>query len=337
MFKSKTSAMFVVAALCGYLALMTPDWKSELQARSGAYSSGLDSADLTGEFFLYDAAAGQTNVWQIVDHSRDSVASSLYTNPAWSALGLGDFDADGTDDVFWFKTSTGEQTVWVMDAGVRESNNPLNAFGAAGYVFEGLGDFDGDGDADIFYRKDATGQTRIWQIDGSTVSREAQVYTPATALQVIAIGDVDSDGTDDIIWRKSDGTVQIWIMDANDRESTLYLPYMNLAYDLAGNGDYDGDGDVDLYWRNYSTGQNTVWLLGPTGRDSVVYNPALSTTIGYDLVNSVDTDGDGDDDVVWRKASTGQHRIFVMEDGDRFDTSFDMQAAATKFAHVAEQ
>ena len=38
MLKKLGAPSFLIAALCGYLALFTPDWKSELHAQAGVYN-----------------------------------------------------------------------------------------------------------------------------------------------------------------------------------------------------------------------------------------------------------------------------------------------------------
>lgn len=38
MLKKFGAPSFLIAALCGYLALFTPDWKSELHAQAGEYN-----------------------------------------------------------------------------------------------------------------------------------------------------------------------------------------------------------------------------------------------------------------------------------------------------------
>ena len=339
MFKSKNSAMFVVAALCGYLALMTPDWKTELQARSSAYSSGLDSADQAGELFFYDPAGGQTQVWQLVNNDQDSIVYTPNQNTAWSAYGIGDFNADGTDDIFWFKTSTGQQATWLMSGGNRSSVEFMKAFGAAGYTYKGIGDFDGDGDDDIFYKNESTGQTRIWQIDHTTVDRLQQDYTNATNQAFSGIGDISGDGIDDIFWRKAGGQLQVWLMAANAQDSVVYGYTYNEDFEIAAVGDFDADGLIDVYFRNYTTGQNTVWLMDSTatkGRKGVQYLPGMSTTNGFDIVGVVDADGDGDDDVLWRNPTSGQQRISEMQGGNVVNDLF-ITGAATKFVNIMEQ
>ena len=38
MLKKLGAPSFLIAALCGYLALFTPDWKSDLHAQAGEYN-----------------------------------------------------------------------------------------------------------------------------------------------------------------------------------------------------------------------------------------------------------------------------------------------------------
>ena len=42
MLKKLGAPSFLIAAVCGYLALFTPDWKSELHAQAGEYNLNAD-------------------------------------------------------------------------------------------------------------------------------------------------------------------------------------------------------------------------------------------------------------------------------------------------------
>lgn len=42
MLKKLGAPSFLIAAVCGYLVMMTPDWKSELHAQSGYYELNID-------------------------------------------------------------------------------------------------------------------------------------------------------------------------------------------------------------------------------------------------------------------------------------------------------
>ena len=76
-------------------------------------------------------------------------------------------------------------------------------------------------------------------------------------------------------------------------------------------GDFNGDGLPDIVLRNYSTGQNAVWLMNGTSLAGVVDLPALPNT-NYRFEGTGDFNGDGRTDIVLRNYSTGQNAVWLM-------------------------
>lgn len=44
-----------------------------------------------------------------------------------------------------------------------------------------------------------------------------------TAWKPVGTGDFNNDGKTDILWRRDDGSVSVWLMDGNNLVSGLYL------------------------------------------------------------------------------------------------------------------
>ena len=274
--------------------------------------------DLTSDLLWYNNSNGTSRNWLMLNNDQDSVVyNNLFANLNFSPLATGDMDADGDADIFWRNTTTGQNVVWLMQDGIRDSVIYMNSFSASGFLFSALADFDGDGDSDIFWHKASTGQTRIWSIN--TGNLDIQIYTQAanTTLSVKSVGDYNNDGINDIVWQKADGSTQIWLMDNTANPGTIeYLPIMNTAFSIKGSGDFDLDGDDDLLIRNDITGQNTIWVMEAGSRSSQAYINAFDPAKGYTVDAIGDYDGDGDEDIFWRNASTGQNIIWVMKDND---------------------
>lgn len=79
----------------------------------------------------------------------------------------------------------------------------------------------------------------------------------------MGFGDLDGDGTDDLITRNTT-TGRVWVSFLKDgqisQRSELYQ-IENLDWLLAHIGDYNGDGKADLFWRNAVSGENKVHLM----------------------------------------------------------------------------
>ena len=76
---------------------------------------------------------------------------------------------------------------------------------------------------------------------------------------------------------------------------------------LAASGDYDGDGRSDVFWRNFTTGANTIWKSGSVATPQVV---ARVTNLNWHVAGKGDFDGDGRSDVLWRNLTTGANTIW---------------------------
>jgi cysteine-rich repeat protein len=78
-------------------------------------------------------------------------------------------------------------------------------------------------------------------------------------------------------------------------------------------GDYNGDGKSDVFWRNTSTGANTIWRSGSNATTQAVKGV---TILSWELVGRGDFNGDGKADVFWRNRSTGANTIWKSANAD---------------------
>ncbi|MDX2245013.1 MAG: DUF4347 domain-containing protein [Leptolyngbyaceae cyanobacterium bins.302] len=76
------------------------------------------------------------------------------------------------------------------------------------------------------------------------------------------------------------------------------------------NSDFNQDGIDDIVWRNYTTGENQVWLMNSTMPSSVMTLPSVSP--GWVLEGVGDFNQDGNPDLLWREYSVGLTGIWFM-------------------------
>ncbi|MCW5783579.1 MAG: VCBS repeat-containing protein, partial [Nitrospirales bacterium] len=96
---------------------------------------------------------------------------------------------------------------------------------------------------------------------------------------IAGVGDVNGNGTDDIVWRHaSSGAVAVWFMNGATITSTGFPGSVSLNWVIRQVGDFNGDGKADLFWHNTGSGTVAVWLM----------NGATITSTGYPATTSLD-------------------------------------------------
>jgi len=136
----------------------------------------------------------------------------------WNVAGIGDFNGDGRDDILW-RNVDGQISNWLGQANGGFVVNDANAFASVptNWHIVGVGDFNGDTIDDILWRSDA-GELSNWlaTASGSFVINDANAFTTVpTSWHVVATGDYNGDGRDDILWRHTDGTLSNWLATAS--------------------------------------------------------------------------------------------------------------------------
>ncbi|MBV9033720.1 MAG: VCBS repeat-containing protein, partial [Acidobacteriaceae bacterium] len=89
-----------------------------------------------------------------------------------------------------------------------------------------MGDFNGDGNQDVLWHDDVTGQLQAWLLNGGQITSTltfAHVCRVSEGCwprwQVIAIGDFNSDGIDDLFWYDTQtGRVNVGMQDGRGKQ-----------------------------------------------------------------------------------------------------------------------
>lgn len=186
-----------------------------------------------------------------------------------------------------------------------------------------LGDFNGDHRADLIWRNPFGGDNTVW-----LMGREGtkQVSLPANFdpyTEIAAVGDFNGDGRADILWRgigsEDSAPASLGINDGTGNSFTSQdLPPLSLEWQIAGTGDFNADGKTDVLWRNRSTGENTLWLMG--GSTPTVVSLPTQTDLNWQVAGVADFNGDGNADVLWFNGSTGEVDVWLMNGATRTRT-----------------
>ncbi|MEM7231810.1 MAG: FG-GAP-like repeat-containing protein, partial [Planctomycetota bacterium] len=212
-----------------------------------------------------------------------------------SGWAIADFDGDGDSDLA--VSSTNPQNVYVFSYESERRFSDPSVYDISNKMSAQLepGDFDGDGDVDLLVLFDGT---KILENrgDGTFDERHPQYLERDWP---IAIGDVDGNGADDLIYegsviRLGDLPGVEVDLDATQHPGKIFPAP---GETLWGAGDYDGDGDIDLLTRDSYLRRSGTVLEGYG--DATWGNPTqLSFSLPFWSTMLGDVNGDGAPDLV---------------------------------------
>lgn len=302
---STTSYWVRVGNSCGYVdsATITVTVTASTQGKTRGDMNGDGRADVVWRH----STSGANYLW-LMNGSSAPTTTPLPTvsDAAWKIVASGDFNGDGTTDLF-LRRDTGENYIWIMGSGPVVTTTPMPYVDAA-WTVAGAGDFSGDGKADIFWRR-STGETYLWILNGSVIVSSSPMLTLSDpAWKIVAIGDFDGDGRSDLFWRRDTGENYVWFVDGATVRSTVPMPSIaDPAWRVATSDDYNADGRSDILWRR-DTGETYMWLMNGT---AVITAPMPTVDARWHVVASGDFDGDGRADVFLRR-ETGENYVWLL-------------------------
>jgi FG-GAP-like repeat/FG-GAP repeat len=283
--------------------------------------------------------------WSMNGSSVTSSQSNTYfdkpvlPDASWNEVGTGDFNGDGKTDILW-QNSDGSLADWTMNGSIIADSDYLKSQGQiatpnSSWSLAGTGDFNGDAHDDLLWRN-TNGSLVEWLMNQSTitssqtVTSQGKAATPDSSWSVVAMGDFDGDGHQDILWRNTNGSLAEWLMNGSIITSSQSPTYQGKAvvpdasWSVVAVGDFNGDGGSDLLWRQCGTGLLAEWQMNGTQITSSQFvkyqgNPATPDS-SWSLVEIGDFNGDGKSDILWRQSGTGALAQWMI-DGSQITSS----------------
>ncbi|MDE0661006.1 MAG: FG-GAP-like repeat-containing protein [Gammaproteobacteria bacterium] len=187
--------------------------------------------------------------------AAESGSAALPRSLAWGFAGIGDLNGDGTDDVL-LRHAGGRWLYFQTDGRFRNAAGRRIALPSAlEWRFAGIGDLNGDGTDDVLLRH-ADGRWFYHAVrDGRVLPAESG---PADLPgdfdgRLAGIGDLNADGTDDVLLRNAGGSWFYYAMDGPDaslEESGRADITNGPSWRIVGVGDLNGDGADDVLLQN---------------------------------------------------------------------------------------
>ena len=161
----------------------------------------------------------------------------------WTLLGAADLNGDGAADMVYINPSN--QARALMATENRTCANVLIGSIPTNQTALKLADFTGNGRGDILVRDSSTGAVSLLRLNAASLtlppytgapddpnascsSSPLQINTTLLSLiatdpawQFYASGDFNGDGIVDIVWKRPDGTLTLWLMNPNSATPTV--------------------------------------------------------------------------------------------------------------------
>ncbi|MBX3214917.1 MAG: VCBS repeat-containing protein [Labilithrix sp.] len=259
---------------------------------------------------LWRQNSGQVAAWQM---NEDKIFGEVYPgapDSTWKIEAVGDFNGNGSWDIFWRRTTTGVTSIWFMNNGALVNTIAPGSVGSD-WQIEGVGDFDGDGRSDLFWRH-TSGVTAIWY-DGQKVRSQHYPGTVGFDWKFEGVGDFDGDGRSDVFWRHNTGVTAIWY--SGDKVRPQHYPgSVSASWIFEGVGNFDGDSRSDVLWRQTGSGVTSIWYSGDQIR-APGYPGAIP--FQWTVLGIGDFNADNKTDIMWRLDSSGQTAIWFMDGSGR--------------------
>ncbi len=240
---------------------------------------GDSNNDTLQDLFVRNESAGTIEIY--MGGNRTSLAGSGTLGSlesTWVTQGIGDMNGDGTSDMLFKNSVTGDIVQWNLTGNSVSSSAYLGNPGTTWDVI-GFHDFDASGTDDILFRNSSTGDVVQWATSSSGISGSA-MGNIGSNWTLLGAADFNGDGREDLLWKNSETNMVVnWLMNGSTSTGHLLSNAISSTMDFAGFGDYDGSGKVDIAWRDTSTNEVSVWFM-----DGSAFT---SATVGSADVNSL--------------------------------------------------
>jgi hypothetical protein len=266
---------------------------------------------------------GSTAIWFMNNNQfvNGQVIGTQFGNiPSnWRIDGVADFDNDGKNDLLWRDYSTGQNYFWKMNGSTYVSATQIasQVNPPASWKIAGVSDFNGDGIQDIFWRENTTGSNAYWQMSAGYASIANGVLfatqVPALGWTMEEVGDVNSNGTADIVWKAPNGSHAAWILGQGSNSvpsiiSGALVPGNSIS-STTGFNTTNGSFHSEFGYGMVDTAAAIALLKNQTPPleqyDSIGFNVNLNNTRQNEILNLPE---------VWQQGFTGQGIIVAVID-----------------------
>jgi Ig-like domain-containing protein len=221
-----------------------------------------------------------------------------------------DINGDGTPDVIWQNSATGERGAYIMNGTSATSWASLGTV-STDWTIAAVADFAGNGSNDILWQNTSTGECGFYLMNGTTVTGWKELGTAPAGWRIAGAGDFEGNGDNDILWQNmSTGECGFYLMNGTAITGWAELGTVPIGWRIAAVSDFNNDGQPDIVWQNSITGACGIYIMNGT---SVAGWADLGTVpLQWRLAAVGDFSANGNSDILWENSSTGACGFYIM-------------------------
>lgn len=262
------------------------------------------NGDGKSDLMFHNYSAKVFSFWQMNSSTTQAAPPPKAAPANGKMVASGDFNGDRKTDLIWM-TASRELWLWRSNGSGWDAYKLKTAGLTAATTVIGAADIDGDLKDEILLASTSSNTFTYWKLNFTTPVRGA-IYHVSPGSRLVATGDFNADGKQDMIWMSSSRQLYMWWSNGGDLQH-LNLAYatigsrINAGWDVAGAADFNGDGKDDLLFGNATTDQAVYWTMN---RNLVTAQSALiALGDGTSFGATGDFNSDGYADVVWRNGT----------------------------------
>lgn len=156
-----------------------------------------------------------------------------------------------------------------------------------------------------------TTETRLWQMDGVTLAADT-LLTADSSWSVTHTGDFNGDGKTDLVWRNTNGSTRLWLMNGGVATATVELQPAASTWTVTHTADLNADGKADILWRHNTNGSVVLWQMNGTAIAGVATLQPAATP--WRVTHTADLNADGKADILWKHNDSSAF-VWLMNSG----------------------
>jgi hypothetical protein len=277
---------------------------------------------------LREGSSGAVQIW-LMNGNGPRASMRVGNLPASSAIvGNGDYDGDGHADLLSRDDSTGGLSMLLLVDGRVVGGGEVVPALSLDWEAAGTGDFDLDGRDDVLLRNLRKGHLEVWLMNGPEVLQQIALRGGLSkGWQLAAVADFDADGDADLLWyHAAKGRAAVSLLDPDLRIRKNLKLFKNKSKDdadVVAAGDADGDALPDVVVRERATGALQIWFTSlkkgkPKAQNASSLGHAAFLAegglAGFEVQAGGDFDGDDRMDLVLRNQTSGDLRVWYLDD-----------------------